>query len=108
LAGAPNNYIGYGVASANWLLAKITQDLTEIPDLKSMAPQSANKKKSITLEGEGKKNVVLYHKKDRFNVIKQEFFSIEANSLQVKQFENSKFTSVVVDHELVMEVEWLK
>ena len=71
-----------------------------------VAPISANKKKSIRLESEGKKSIVLYHKKDRFNVIKQEFFSSEANSLQVKQFENSKFTTVVVDHELVMEVEW--
>ncbi|MEQ8688065.1 MAG: S8 family serine peptidase [Imperialibacter sp.] len=106
LAGAPNNYIGYGVPSANWLLAKITEGLTEMTEPQFVAPISANKKKSIRLESEGKKSIVLYHKKDRFNVIKQEFFSSEANSLQVKQFENSKFTSVVVDHELVMEVEW--
>jgi subtilisin family serine protease len=107
LAGAPNNYLGHGVPSAKWLLSRITQDQVEIPEPPSIAPQAANKKKSITLEGEGKKNVVLYHKKDRFHVIKQEFFSVEANSLQVKPFENSKFTSVVVDHELVMEIKCL-
>ncbi|WOK05612.1 S8 family serine peptidase [Imperialibacter roseus] len=106
LAGAPNNYMGHGVPSAKWLLFRITQDLVEIPEPAAIAPQSANKKKSITLEGEGKKNVVLFHKKDRFSVIKQEFFSTETNSLQVKQLENAKFTTVIVDHELVMEVEW--
>jgi subtilisin family serine protease len=106
LAGAPNNYIGFGVPSANWLLSKITQGLTEMTEPQFVAPISAYKKKSITLEGDGKKNVVLYHKKDRFHVIEQKFLSTETNSIQVKPFENSKFTTVVVDHELVMEVKW--
>ncbi len=106
LAGSPNNYLGHGVPDAQWLLEKLRQSaaVDTVSRLNNTIP--ARKKKSIVLEGGNKKQVVLYHKKDQFHVIKEEYFTISSTRLLVKQHQQASFTTVVVDHTQVMEIEW--
>jgi len=106
LAGAPNNYLGYGVPDAGWLMQKLsTTDDLLLPASEAIVIE-AKKKKQLVLEGEEKKQIVLYHKKDNQHVVKEEFFSHHASFLIVRPFEQSAFTTIVVDHRVVMEIKW--
>lgn len=108
LSAAPNNYIGHGVPDARWLLEKLSTGRETWTASGKTPTTPAKKRAEVMLEGEGSKQVVLYHKKDRQHVVSEEFFTYPGVSLKIKAKPGVKFTTVVVNHQWVMEVEWLQ
>lgn len=105
LAAAPNNYLGYGVPDCGWLLSVVD------PEAALPAPAKAVKKKRsahVVLSPHETSEVVLFHKKDRLHVTEQEFFSASAPSLTVKAKAGAAFTTVIVNREFLMEIEWVR
>jgi hypothetical protein len=106
LSGAPNNYIGYGVPDARWILEKLEMSTKASLEMPQSITTARKKVATVVLEGQGKKQVVLYHKKDRFHVIKQVSFSHNESKLTIRPVDGAVFTTIVVDRKWVMEVEW--
>lgn len=106
LSGAPNNYIGHGVPDAGWIAEKLDMNAEGPFEMPSSITTLRKKVATVLLEGDQKKQVVLYHKKDRFQVIKEDFFSQTESKLTVKHIDGAAFTTIVVDRKWVMEVEW--
>lgn len=104
LAESPNNYIGYGVPDAK----KIMQ-LLQKKEL-----QTALKTINVTADHyeiqipKGLEEIVLFHKKDKINVLAQENITIENNeaSLIIHKKDKSNFTTVTARDELILEIYW--
>ncbi|UII29780.1 S8 family serine peptidase [Fulvivirga ulvae] len=96
----PNNYLGYGVPDARKILRLINQ--MEIPLTHMEVLATAD---SIKLDVAGL-NTVIFHKKDKTQVISQEIGKSRRNKLIVHRVDNAKFSTVATP-ERVIEIKWL-
>ncbi|MBL6447855.1 S8 family serine peptidase [Fulvivirga sp. 29W222] len=96
----PNNYLGYGVPDARKILHILNQQ--KVIQSHEEVSTSSN---SIELDITGM-NTVIFHKKDRTQVISQEIANPKRNKLVVQKADNAKF-STVASPEKVIEIKWL-
>lgn len=105
LVHAPNNYLGHGVPDASWAMEVAKQQqLPAAPRVSTT--QISRKKKRIALEGQGPWQVVLYHKTDSVHVANESFFTHTAPFLDLERPDSLQLTTVIVDRQWVMEIEW--
>lgn len=107
LAAAPNNYLGYGVPDCMWLVENVPRAGQPAPPA-TASPVKKRKVARIVLPQSGPNHLVLFHKKDGQQILEQRFFTTEGNQLQVKPIPGAMYTTVVVNHEFLMEIEWVR
>ncbi len=106
LAAAPNNFVGYGVPDCSYILSKLARgEKGNVPKLAT--PVKKKKVARLVCPDIGPGHVVLFHKKDRLHTLEQEFFTTESVQLTIKPAKGAAFTTVVVNHEFLMEIEWV-
>ncbi|GAA0194576.1 S8 family serine peptidase [Fulvivirga kasyanovii] len=95
----PNNYLGYGVPDARKIIRLLNQQEVKPAHQEILATAD-----TIELEIAGM-NTVIFHKKDRTQVISQEIAKPRRNKLIVKRVDNTRF-STVASPEKVIEIKW--
>jgi hypothetical protein len=104
LAESPNNYIGYGVPDSKKIVSLLKH---EIPQ--SNFQSIISNKDNIEIEiPDGIEAIVIFHKKNSINIIKQKNIKIEGeqSTLKIEKLNKSKFTTVVAQDKLFLEVDW--
>ncbi|WP_296620900.1 S8 family serine peptidase [Marivirga sp.] len=104
LAESPNNYVGYGVPDSKKIISLLNHEKVK-SELKSI--ESDQNYIEIELP-EGMETVVIFHKKDTWNVLEQQSVKIEEGqtSLVVEKIDKTKFSTIVAQDKLLLEVEW--
>lgn len=97
----PNNYIGYGVPDARKVL-KLLEDRNA--DLKT-ARRIEITDKAFSLKT-ASDNIILFYKKDEFQVMKQEKLKSKNGYLKIKP-KGSNRTTVIIDNDEVIEIIWI-
>lgn len=104
LAENPNNYIGYGVPDSKKIISILKH---EKPESISKTISSLQNFIEINIP-ENTEVVVIYHKKDRINVLEQKSIKIDDGKtlLTIKKIDNANFTTVVSQDKFQFELEW--
>lgn len=104
LTETPNNYLGYGIPDSKKIIGLLNQ---EIPasNLKSISSDQDYIEIEIP---DGIEVIVIFHKKDSWNVIEQQTIQIEEDqtSLKVNKIDKAQFTTVVAKDKLHLEIDW--
>lgn len=92
----PNNYIGYGIPHAGRALKLLDKEKLK-PLVRKEKSQSALFHR-LKLRGHAaRERLVVFHKKDSFNVVKQEYVKAKNGILRLKRPRNAKFSTLVWD-----------
>ncbi|QSE97309.1 S8 family serine peptidase [Fulvivirga lutea] len=97
----PNNYLGYGVPDVNKLLHLMADN-----DQKVWGSEQIQATDTLTIELPKSYNIMSFHKKNSYIVLKQEKLRWRDNKVTVEQFEGAKFTTVTNGNK-VWEIEWV-
>jgi hypothetical protein len=97
-----NDYVGYGVPRSSIVL-KILQDRTFVTQQPARYESTKNKLK-IPIPFENN-YIVVFHKKDRFHVIRREVIRGESPGVLIKKWESARQSTVLIDNR-VYEIFW--
>jgi subtilisin family serine protease len=100
LAASPNNYLGYGVPDARWVINQLEG---KVFDSKTAQKVKAKAKYKVVLIGEEK--AVVFHKTNVKDVEKQEIVNFLEGELIINKPEKIKFSTVVLKDKIV-EITW--
>lgn len=96
-----NNYVGYGVP--------LVENIQALMD--GVIPKRAKELKiygnTYKLPERAEKHVVLYHKRNPTQVVKEEYVVAENHKIRIIRPANTQFTTVVVDNEAMYEIRWM-
>lgn len=104
LAEVPNNYVGYGVPDSKKIISLLNHE-----KIKSNINSINSDQKYMEVKiPDGIDTVVIFHKKDLRNVIEQKTIKIEEGQsvLRIEKIDKSKYTTVVAQDKLCVELEW--
>ncbi len=104
LAESPNNYIGYGVPDSKKIVSLLKH---EIPQ--SNFQSIISNKDNIEIEiPDGIEAILIFNKENSIKIIKQKNIKIEGeqSTLKIEKLNKSKFTTVVAQDKLFLEVDW--
>jgi hypothetical protein len=104
MAGNPNNYIGYGVPDSKKIRSILNQE-----NIKPTSQIINSGQDYIEIKiPKNIESIIIYHKKDVVNVLKQQSVKIEEgqDSIRIEKIDKAKYTSIVGQDKLHFEVEW--
>ena len=104
LAENPNNYIGYGVPDGEQIM-RLLQKKEIQPALQILNSRDAYYEIKIP---KGLEELVLFHKKDKLNVLAQEDIKLESNQMRlvIHKKDKSVITTVAARNEILLEIYW--
>lgn len=88
-----NNYLGYGVPSASKI---VKWNDGETKSVNAVA-EKLTARDSVSIQWSGTGNVVLYHKKDQWNVLQEEKLSLPEGVLTVRRPQSIMHSELVID-----------
>jgi len=100
LAASPNNYLGYGIPNARWVISHLEG---KVFDSKTAQKVTAKAKYKVTLIGEEK--ALVFHKKNTKDVENQEIVKFLEGELIIIKPEKIKFSTVVLKDKII-EITW--
>ncbi|MCP9762040.1 S8 family serine peptidase [Lacihabitans soyangensis] len=100
LATSPNNFVGYGLPDCE----KIVYQL-ENKSMLSKKIETKKVRKSVVIKTTEKEGIVIFHKKDKQNVISQEIRQALKGRLEIERVGNVNQTTVVFKDKLI-EIIW--
>ncbi len=100
-----NNYIGYGVPIAKKAIALLENNNRELETYSKQQRVSKSGRVTLKVKAAYNSDIVVFHKKDKIFVIKQESYQMKKDKAIIEKYEDAAFSTVIINNS-VIEIEW--